>query len=502
MTQLMRSLNLSRLFVAVLFLAVFAMALRTPLDTDMLWHLRAGEWQWQNAQILRTDYFSTSRYGESWINHSWLSQYILYGAYRIAGYIGLSLYTAILATAGMAFVYRQSNASVIVRAFVIVLAASAAALFWSPRPQMMSFFFSTIVLYLLWLYRVRSIDRLWFIPLLMVLWANLHGGFAIAFELMVLALIGELAHWLFESVLKGAYADVPSVTAAIREDLKPVFRLVVIGLVSAAAISLNPYGPRMLLYPFDTVGMQALKGIQEWSSPDFHSPSTWPFIWLLLGAFALVGLTPRRLDWRDAVMVAGMAYASLLAGRNIATFAVVVSPLVMTHLDDFITGAGVSFNLNRRPQGVLAAINWLILLLCVAAVAVKGYAALSDETIQSARDEFLPVAAARYLETHDVPQPVFNSYNWGGFLIWEARSYLVYVDGRTDLYNDDILLDYLFTHAAQPGWQERLDETGANSVIIEPSSPLAQVLALTEGWLVAYEDDFAVIFVREAPLAD
>ena len=486
-----RQLTLSRLLVAITFIAVFAMATRAPLDTDMLWHLRAGEWQVANKALLRVDLFSYSRAGEPWINHSWLSQIIMYGFYRLLGDTGMALYTAILATAGMVFVYLTLEGNAAVKAFVTVLAGTAAAVFWSARPQMVSFFLSAVVFYLLWLYLEKDKDRLWFIPPIMLLWANLHGGFAIGFILMVLSTAGEAARWLFDEVIGGQEGP----------GLRRVGRLAVIGLVSAAAIGINPYGPRMILYPFRTVGIGVLQDfIQEWASPNFHEGQTWPFIWLLLATLALAGLSKRRLGWRDAVLVTGTAYASLLAGRNIATFAVVASPVLAAHTQSWLDELGLRLRLDRRPRGALAILNVAILLLALGAGVGKVVYALNPVLLLQAREERLPVTAVTYLEREQPPGPLFNSYNWGGYLILAARDYPVYVDGRTDLYDDELLRGYLNTYFAQPGWQARLDATGANIVLVEASAPLAQVLALSDGWTLGYADAVAVVYLREEPI--
>jgi len=486
-----RGLTLSRLLVALTFIGVFVMATRAPLDTDMLWHLRAGEWQVAHRALLRVDLFSFSRAGEPWINHSWLSQIIMYGFYAALGDVGMALYTSILATAGMVFVYRTLEGNAVVNAFVTVMASAAAAVFWSARPQMVSFFLSAVVFYLLWRYLEKDSDRLWFIPPVMLVWANLHGGFAIGFILMVLSTVGEAARWLFDEVLGGQEGP----------GFRRVGRLAVVGLVSAAAVGINPYGPRMILYPFHTVGIGVLQDfIQEWASPNFHQGQTWPFIWLLLGTLALAGLSKRRLGWRDAVLVTGTAYASLLAGRNIATFAVVASPVLAVHAQSWLDELGLRLHLDRRPPTALAIVNVVILLAALGAGAAKAAYALNPVLLLQAREAGLPVKAVAYLEREQPPGPLFNSYNWGGYLILTARDYPVYVDGRTDLYDDDLLRGYLDTYFAQPGWQARLDATGANLVLVEANAPLAQVLALSDGWTLGYADAVAVVFQREEPI--
>jgi hypothetical protein len=488
-------LTMTRLLALITLVAVFVVALRPPLDGDTLWHLRAGQWQVENRAILRTDLFSHTRYGEAWVNHSWLSQVLIYGAYAALGDWGLALFVALLATAGMALVFLQCPGDPLIRAGAVVLAAAAATVFWSARPQIVSFFLSTVVLYLLWLYSNKGVDRLWLIPPLMALWANLHGGFAIGFILLVLSLGGEVASWLFDGVLGGRLPG-----DAIGPVLRPILRLVVIGLVSAAAVSLNPYGPAMLLYPFRTVGIGVLQdAIQEWASPNFHEAQTWPFIWLLLGTLVVAGLSRERLGWRNALLLSGTAYSALLAGRNIPTFAIVAAPVLARHANALLEERNIRLRWDQLPTtGVYGVLNWTLAVVVLAGGAVWAVRALDPETVEEARRASQPVEAAAYLESAGAPEPIFNSYNWGGYLIWAARDYLVYVDGRTDLYDDEFLREYLAIHLAQEGWEEKLDETGVNTVIVEASSPLGRSLADVEGWSLAYEDELAVVYVRDS----
>jgi hypothetical protein len=487
-----KTLTLPRLLAVIATLAVFAMAFRAPVDTDTYWHLRAGQWQVENHAILQVDVFSHTRAGSAWVNHSWLSQVILYAAFAVLGDFGLALYTALLATAGMAFIYAcTKGAGPLVRAAAIVAAAATAAVFWSARPQMMSFLLSAVVYWLLWRWREEGKDWLWALPPVMALWANLHGGFAIGFVLMVLALMGETARWLFDGVLHRGQAD-PDASAAFPR----LVRLGIVGLVSAAAISLNPYGPAMLLYPFRTVGIGVLRDfIQEWASPDFHQTNLLPFLFLLLTTLGAAGLSRRRLDWSDAALVIGTAASALLAGRNIAVFAITAAPVWARHVDSWLAEHGYKL---RWGEGKLA-LNWALAALVGALVVLRVASELNPATVEAARAATLPVEAVDCMVREDPPGPLFNSYNWGGYLIWTARDYPVYVDGRTDLYDDELLRGYLRTAYAQEGWEEGL--SGINVVLIERSSPLARVLEMTADWHVLCQDDVAMVFVRNEPLA-
>ncbi len=188
---MLRRLTIERSMTIILFALIFALAARVPVDTDTWWHIRSGEYTLTHGMIY-ADPFSFTKAGETWINHSWGSQIVLYAAWQIGGAAGLSIFMAALATAGMFFVYKMGEGSPYLRAFALILGSAAAAVFWSPRPQMFSFLLSAVVLYLLYLYRRKEIDRLWLIPIIMAVWGNLHAGFSIGFIFMGGVIAGEI----------------------------------------------------------------------------------------------------------------------------------------------------------------------------------------------------------------------------------------------------------------------------------------------------------------------
>ena len=490
MPRTIRWLSLRTILAALALLAVFAIAARTPNDTDTLWHLRAGQWMVENGQHLHIDAFSHTQLGETWLNHSWLSQLTLYGLDSALGPVGLGLFTAILATGGMFFAFLQIDGDPLVRALSVVAGAGAAAVFWSPRPQMFTFFFSGAVLYVLWLWQKRDINRLWAIPLIILIWANMHGGYATGFIILVLAMIGEGVRWLLNDVI-GAAEDEERVT------LRPAMMIAALGLISALVTFVNPLGPRVLTIPFQTVGINTLQDfIQEWASPNFHQPWVWPFLWLLLGTYVAATVSSERLDWGDAIMLSAWAYLALLAGRNIAVFALVATPLLAEHLNAILRGFNITLRW-RPPTNITQSIlNGVILIALVALVMFKMSIAWSPDAIAEAQAAF-PTEAANYLRDEGPPGPLFNSYNWGGYLVWELPEYPVYVDGRTDLYGDAVLSTYLNIYFAQEGWEDALDDGEINLVLVERSSPLTQLLMLHDNWQQLYRDDQAIIFARQ-----
>ncbi len=485
----MRTLTIERTAAILLFALIFALAARVPVDTDTWWHLRSAD-HILTRGFITADPFSLTMQGEAWINHSWGAQIFLLGFWRVGGFLGLTIYMAGLATAGMFMVYRTAAVmganSVYVRAFAVVIGATAAAVFWSARPQMISFFLSAVVLYLLALYKYRRVDRLWLFVPLMALWGNLHAGFSIGFIFLSGFIAGEIVGNVFA----------PQSETAV--GWRRIGKLILVALISVAAIAINPYGLQMLLVPFQTIGIGALRSfIQEWNSPNFQERQTWGFILLLFGTLGALGASKRALAWSDFVLLSGTGFLALTAGRNISVFAVVVTPIFAVHLDAALRERGWVVRAVRRPSRLMATVNALIVVVVLLGAAAKTLLVLDRRVVDAEMRRILPVAAVEALQDDDLSAVrMFNSYNWGGYLMFALPDVPVFVDGRTDLYGDALLTRYLRTALGGEGWRETLDEYRINLVIVETGSGLARNLADEPGWQIAHEDVLAMVFRR------
>jgi hypothetical protein len=492
--------NVRRLMVAILFVAVFAMAVRVPVDTDTWWHLTAGKATTESGKILQTDLFSHTRYGSDWINHSWLSQVILYWLFERFSYAGLGLWMGAVVTIAFAFVYLQMEGDPFTRAIILILAAATSSVIWVARPQLFSFLLTAVVAYILYLLKWRRVNRLWLLPPVFLVWVNLHAGYALGFMVMAAFLIGETFNHVWRKIggagQESAVAEQDTPLLTWRE----IGMLVGIALLSVLILLINPYGVRMWVYYLDTVGIGALQDfIQEWQSPDFHPLHTHPFIWLLLGCLSLMGLSGRRADGTDLAMVGMFAYASLLAGRNFGPFALIVAPVVSRHASAIVARWSQWQLFSRRPtRPLLGAVNLVLLLLVVGLAVVKIWTPLTAEFSEQEQRTSLPVDAAAWVLENRPKGEMFNPYNWGGYLIWSLYPhYGVFVDGRTDLYGDQLLRDYLSVQLGRPGYDEILARHKVGFVLTYPDDALSLQLACSGEWTEAYRDDVAVIWERK-----
>jgi hypothetical protein len=138
-------------------------------------------------------------------------------------------------------------------------------------------------------------------------------------------------------------------------------------------------------------------------------------------------------------------------------------------------------------------------MLLVIATQVWMAPRLNERFNQAAIEARLPVAAVDYLAEQSPPGPLLHSYDWGGYLLWRLwPAYQSYVDGRTDLFGEDLLREYLQVWRADPGWQEVVARRGFQSALVAPSAPITLALQ-TQGWRVVFQDELAVVL--QAPAA-
>ena len=495
--------NRDRFFLIVTFALVFLIAIRTPLDSDMWWHLRAGETTWQTGRPLLVDLFSFTRYGTGWTNIHWLFQLGMYLLDKVGGLTLLAGMVATLAATSLFLLIFQMDGPVLFKSFLLILASFVAAPVWVARPELGSYVLISVVGYILYLYKWRKRDRLWVLVPVFILWANLHPGYVYGLMLIAAMLGGEVLNHLVwpggENILTW----------------REIIKLGLWGLASGFALLINPTGIQAWILPFQTVGFNAIKNeISEWASPDFHQFFQQPFIWLMLLTVIAIGLSQRRLDGSDLVAFAGFTYLSLIARRNFGPFALVTTPILaryawpaLTQWEARIRPAVEAFmarlelspaslsHLSTSNEKHSRVINLAVFAFLVLASAGRLYYVTFPSVIQAGEAELYPVKAVAWMESHHPQGNLFNSYNWGGYLIWFARDYPVFVDGRTDVYGDTIINQWLTVANGKEGWQKILDQWHIHLILLEPGWPITALLP-QNGWKILYQDSNSVLFGR------
>ena len=206
-------------------------------------------------------------------------------------------------------------------------------------------------------------------------------------------------------------------------------------------------------------------------------------------------------EW-PSKLVGMFAYASLLAGRNFGPFALIIAPVMSRHSSAILarwSEKGRWQLFSRRPaRPLLGAVNVSLLLLVVGLAVIKVWTPLTAEFNEEEQRTSLPVGASAWVLENRPDGELFNSYNWGGYLIWSLYPhYGVFADGRTDLYGDEFLREYLYAQLGKPGFEETLTKYDINLVMTYPDDALSLQLECASSWRNAYQDEVAVVWVRE-----
>jgi hypothetical protein len=469
-----------------------------------------------------------------WITHEWLAEVFIYAIFAFGSFPALIVTFAAIITLAFALVYMQMPGRPYIAAFALFLAALATAPTWGVRPQMLSMLLTSVFLFVLRPHPMaqplsgalrrtndapspplsRQGRELWLLVPLMILWVNLHSGYALGLALIAVYLFGEGV-----DVIASEAKQSPSYSDAYAASSHPSFRsgsllamtrslttrhssLVTLASVFAVcfiAVLFNPNGATMYAYPFETLTSPTMQAyIQEWFSPDFHFVEFQPFAILLLATLAAMALSGKRASLTQTILLAGFGYAALRSARNIPIFALIAAPVLAEHLWHIVESRGWATILsrqNRISRGMIA-INWLLLALIVAAAMLRlGMVAANQNQVERAR---FPAAAVDFLQKEKLPGALYNASGWGGYLIWrlypETR---VFIDGRADVYGD-AFIENVFLKAYRGGadWRTPLEQYNVRVVLVEPDAPMAARLAQEGEWRKVYEDKQAVIYAR------
>ena len=483
--NLLRTRNV---FLAALSIGLFAMAARNVTDPDVWWHLKTGQYIAEHRSVPHTDPFSYTRVGQPWVAHEWLSELLLYDLERTTGWGGLILIFAAALTVAFFLLYLRCGPATYVAGVATLVGAWATVPLWGVRPQVLS-----LLLTSLWLLILDRCERnpklLWWTLPLTLLWVNLHAGFAVGLALSALYLAGE---WIERALGRSRQRTSGLRIAAL------------IFLLDVLIVPLNPNGLRMFSYPIEVLRSPAMQNyIAEWASPNFHRAEYWPFLLIVLATFATLSWSRRQLRtsqvWtsqvrtsavrpRDLLLLLVSLYAALCSIRLMPLFVLIAVPLISARLGNWPRR-------NSRPQSAQiprALLNGAILL------AMAGFAALHiAQVIQSQPQvemQRFPARAVAFLQARSPSSRIFNHYDWGGYLIWRLYpSTPVFIDGRADLYGQQLLDQFANTYQLKGAWQQPLRRWSVDTVLVPQDSALATGLRSSPGWAVAYEDSQAVI---------
>ncbi|MBS2030094.1 MAG: hypothetical protein JST54_19485 [Deltaproteobacteria bacterium] len=454
--------------IAVLVGVGVAFGLGPVIDNDLGFHLRTGAWILAHHAFPRTDPFSQDGAQRVYLAYGWLFDLLVSGLHTALGLRGLVLYRAVLAGAlgaALGRLARARNGSSAPAAALLALVALRPCV--TERPWLFTLLFTALTLDALLRLREGQLRHAWGLVPLFALWANLHVQFVYG-----LALLGLAA------------------AAALWGERRENFRhLALLTAACTFATLLNPYGWRLWATVFHLARQTSVFGqVAELSPPTFQDPEDWVILGMTLLALVLLVIRKPRSKFELLAMALALALGAR-AERDTWLPAMVALPVL----------ADVRLPLPTLPVAARTALQVLATAVATLGFSVLVAAVLAqrEPQLEKALAQSFPLAATDRIRSAGWPGPLYNDFNWGGFLIWKLPEHPVSMDGRTNVYTDPEIARHLRTwrgQASPADWDPRLQ---AARVVLAPlDAPLTAQLRKSDAFQLAYEDAISAVFVR------
>ena len=502
--MLSRRVPASAAAVAAFFAGAVLPGATWPLtDGDAWWHIRAGEEIIRVGAVSHLETWSIVGAGRAWTSQDWLANVLMAAGHSLGpwGDTVVSLVFGLITVAAFwitwrAIELRDPQVGWLSRIAWLALGLLVAGPVLGARVQVIDLLLVSAVLWICWRYLVDP-RRRWLsaLPLIAVLWANLHAGWLLLFLLGAAVLTGEA----IDRLLGRSPAGGRNLTWRHLGELGAAL------VVSALALAINPNGVALYGYPFATLAISALgRYILEWSGASLLNPPG-----QLLAAFTGLVVLPallfgwRRLRTADLLILVGLTLMAFQAIRFLlivgpigaAIAALALSPILSATRFGHAAAAALR-QLSRPANGTRSAIHATLVVALVVIGAGIALLRVSPPAQAAAQALELPVAAVRWLDEHEPGTRIFNRYEWGGYIGQHRPQQAIFMDGRADVYGEELLQMYAAIISLRSDPQVSLDEYRVDYAVYALGTPLASWFDASSAWRRVYSDELAGIWVR------
>ena len=458
-------------WIFILFVAAFALFSLSffRIDPDYLWHIKAGEYMFSHG-LLTKDVFSWSVYHEYWMSHEWLFEILIYGMKEIFGDFHLFVYCFLtMLTLLLTFYFGNKDSIQKNLLFSIFWFACSIIFIFSiqGRPQMISNCLLSISFYCLYdLYRNKESKKIYFLPLITILWANVHGGSS------------NLPYLLcFLFMVAGSFQFQFSKIEANRISKKQYHKYLIVMILCMIAVCINLHGFKMFLYPYQNMmDTTMLQNIQEWRSTSLSEWSHYIYFALLLIIICIFLFSKKKIAFMDFILLGFCAYLGLKSIRFWFYTYIIMSYVVFAYVGRRKEDPGTSMGLV------------IISLLLIGLFVVRGNGILSPTYSHLLTEK--DIAAVK----KEKPERLFNLYNYGGDLVYNEIP--VFIDGRADLYGPHNYKDYLAIASLQKDYVSLIEQYDFDYFLVEKKYSIATYLKYNDSYELVYQRKNVLLYKK------
>lgn len=453
------------------------------LDYDIWWHLKVGDWITDHFALPHVGILSRTAGDRAWVAYSWGYEVLLSRAYAWFGLLGIGIYGVAL-TISVAFaifwMLRRLSGRFWFSCVLTGIVCSAFLFNGMPRPVYFSQILYCITLASLFeAQRTGNTRILYWLPVVFLVWANLHIQFIYGLFAVGLLLAVNLAQRLVSAVgYAPAYLSSPALPA------KPLVGIFVLCAL-ATVVGPNLYHPYLVVLAY-TKAKFAYTIISELQPLTFRGYSHFAELFIAAAGFYAVGWQKQL----DLFKVALLVIASVVAFRTMRD-AWFICLSAAACVADFPSPEPARERLESRLE--LAGVAGAVIVALLVAAPLFDF---STRGLDRAISNDYPVNAINFLRRNPVPGPLYNNLNWGGFLMWYLPELPVAVDGRNDLYGDDLDRIFYNSETAAPSYSSDPYLAEAGVVVLDSQLPLAKVLTIDPRFKLIYHDPVATVFGR------
>lgn len=494
----------SKTFKTIVYLTLGLTAiifLTTKIHEDDIWfHLTVGKYILKNFSIPYHDLFSYTA-ANPYIDSHWLYQIILYIFYGAAGFFGIFLYQFLIIGAILYILHNSGRKSnFYISTFCIFLTLIISNQRFMMRPEMFSYLFAVLFVLIL-----ENRKKLYLLPVIQILWTNMHGFFVFGPLIIGCYFLGELIQTKFKTKFFAEHVFTQS---------EGLIMTMKVGLLCILACFINPYGYKLAFYPFliaGEVGGNAspyFKSVSELAPTFLTGIGSYyksAFTILIIISFASFFIGKKFSVARFFVNILFL-YVSFIAVRNTAFFAFVAALITIINFKEI---KKIRLPVDEKTQNLLK-YSYVILIIILSAGVSAGIITNKyyrhEKSIQQFGigkiDILYPTEAINFIKNKNLRGNIFNDAIPGGYFLWNCwPERKVFADGRLEVYGEKFLAEYKSV-IDNPDiyWQKVADKYKIDYVLLQSLSPhsknLIKHLYKNNLWELAYFDEGGIVFVK------